>query len=206
MRMGRVKGLKPEDTRRRIVDGAVDAFANLGFETARVADIAAAAGLSSGALYNHFGSKADLLAAVIEKHVAEHLRNELQTAPPSELFDALLNRARHLATDDFPEAPLLIGAVSAARLDPDVKRVLSDQFAGYENEWVDMIEAAQKAGHFAADIDARAATRFVRMVQLGAYVESLLDLPAPEAGAWDRVMTKVLTGLNADPGEHEEAP
>jgi AcrR family transcriptional regulator len=71
--MGRVAGLTPEETRQRVLDAAAGVFAEYGFEGARVAQIARAAGLSVGAIYNHYGSKAELLAAVVEQHSAHEL-------------------------------------------------------------------------------------------------------------------------------------
>ncbi|MBX3486261.1 TetR/AcrR family transcriptional regulator [Phenylobacterium sp.] len=194
--MGRVKGLTPQDTRRRVVDGAADAFAELGVEAARVADIARAAGLSAGALYNHFDSKAELVAAVIEDRACEDMRRKFQAAPTRDVLALLLARGKELATVEQPAAPLMIGAIAAAR-DPEIKRVLSGQVAGTETELVDMIAAAQQGGHIAGDIDARAAARFMYVVLLGAYAARLMDLPDLEPGAWDHVMTKVFTGLNA---------
>ncbi|NAS20196.1 TetR family transcriptional regulator [Herbidospora sp. NEAU-GS84] len=50
---------------RRLVAGAVDLFAERGFGGASTRDIAAAAGLSPGAMYVHFPSKAELLARIV---------------------------------------------------------------------------------------------------------------------------------------------
>ncbi|TKK84300.1 TetR/AcrR family transcriptional regulator [Herbidospora galbida] len=50
---------------RRLVAGAVGLFAERGFGGASTRDIAAAAGLSPGAMYVHFPSKAELLARIV---------------------------------------------------------------------------------------------------------------------------------------------
>lgn len=57
--------------RQRILDAAEAHFATAGFAGARVAEIAASAGVSKAHLYYHFPSKAALLAAVIEVRTAE---------------------------------------------------------------------------------------------------------------------------------------
>jgi AcrR family transcriptional regulator len=54
----------------QILDAALAAFEARGFDAARVEDIAAAAGVSKGAVYLHFASKEALLLALIERHVA----------------------------------------------------------------------------------------------------------------------------------------
>src|SRR2546425_811623 len=58
------------ETRRRLVDAAIDAVAKKGFHGATVDDIAERAGFSVGAIYSNFGSKDDLFLAVLDKHVA----------------------------------------------------------------------------------------------------------------------------------------
>lgn len=54
-----------EDTRARLIASARKAFAEKGFAAASMDDLTAAAGLTRGALYHHFGDKRGLLAAVV---------------------------------------------------------------------------------------------------------------------------------------------
>jgi AcrR family transcriptional regulator len=60
------------DTRQRIVESALTLFGRKGYAATSVAEIEQAAGLKPGAggLYAHFPSKAELLAAAIERSVA----------------------------------------------------------------------------------------------------------------------------------------
>ena len=53
-------------TRRALLDAAVEEFGRHGFRGARVESIAAAAGVTTGALYTHFRSKEDLFLAVYD--------------------------------------------------------------------------------------------------------------------------------------------
>ncbi len=55
----------PEERRRRILDATVDVVRHKGFAGARVTDIAAAAGTSSGLVLYHFGSLAGALTGAI---------------------------------------------------------------------------------------------------------------------------------------------
>ena len=48
-------------TRDRLLDAAVEVFVEQGFESARVQDIARAAGLTTGAIYANFRGKSELL-------------------------------------------------------------------------------------------------------------------------------------------------
>lgn len=61
-----------DSTRDRILDEALRLFAEQGYAGTSVAAIEAAAGLSphSGALYTHFGSKEQVMAAAVERAIA----------------------------------------------------------------------------------------------------------------------------------------
>src|ERR1700758_508229 len=66
--MGRIAGVTAAQTRERLLRAAADVFAERGYDGTRVAHIAAAAGVSNGALYAHFGSKAELLTGALRAH------------------------------------------------------------------------------------------------------------------------------------------
>ena len=179
-----------------MIDGAAVAFADLGYERARVTDIAKAAGLSSGAMYNHFDSKAELLAAVVENHACDNLLEWVGSDEPGGgLLDLILDHARRLGADDQPETPLLIEAVTAARRDPDVLAALSGQVSEREDLFVQILALAQGSGETADDIDARAAARFMLMARLGSVLVQAMDLPDIEPEAWDSFVTRLIDGF-----------
>lgn len=62
--VGRPPGAVSEATRARIIDAACQCFATSGYSKTSNENIARMAGLSTGALYHYFGSKAELFAAV----------------------------------------------------------------------------------------------------------------------------------------------
>lgn len=196
--MGRVAGLTPDETRRRVVEGAALVFARLGFERARVSDIAEAAGVSSGAMYNHFESKADLLVAVIESRAGEQLASLLSAGDAEGPLDAILARGRALASRDRAGAPLLVEAAIAARHDPDVLRVLTEQVGGHEDTLAAFIGLGQARGKIAGDIDARTAARFLHMVLFGSLVVQGLDLPVLDPDAWGSLLARLVDGLRPE--------
>ena len=65
---------KSEKTHRRILDAASQSFKCNGFSGVGVYTIAQAAGVTTGALYAHFGSKDGLFEAVIQKGLEDSLR------------------------------------------------------------------------------------------------------------------------------------
>lgn len=57
---------KGRKTRIKLINAAAEALKKCGYVTLRMADVAAEAGLSTGALYRYFDNKEDLFASVIE--------------------------------------------------------------------------------------------------------------------------------------------
>jgi AcrR family transcriptional regulator len=60
---------KGEITRERILDAAEALFAERGFDGMTLRDVAASVGLRNPSLYNHFGSRESLYAAVLERDI-----------------------------------------------------------------------------------------------------------------------------------------
>ena len=54
-----------ELTRQSLLDAAIKVFGQQGYAAARLEDIAQAAGVTRGAVYHHFGGKAELFAEII---------------------------------------------------------------------------------------------------------------------------------------------
>ncbi len=81
------------DKRERILRGAIQAFARKGFYTARVSDIAKAAGVADGTIYLYFKNKDDILVSLFEERfdrLISTLRRELPALPDA------VSRIRHL--------------------------------------------------------------------------------------------------------------
>jgi len=68
---GSLKERFRETARLAILDAAERVFAAQGFDGARVDDIAAAAGVSVGTLYNYFGDRQQLLIALLDRRRQE---------------------------------------------------------------------------------------------------------------------------------------
>lgn len=113
-----------EQARRRLVEGGARLAKKRGFAAAGVDDLAAAAGVTSGSVYKHFGGKTELLAAIIE---AELGRSAARFAAVPAGDQARLDRAlaAYLSTEHVahPEAGCALPALAAdvARADPAVR-------------------------------------------------------------------------------------
>jgi AcrR family transcriptional regulator len=133
-------------TREKLVDEAARAFAAHGVFTASLIDITRRAGQRNrGALHYHFGSRAGVICAVLERHVdflaqREGELLELALARPDDdvksVVEAIVRPATELAESDWRGRCFLVILAELieedpAELDPDVSDVLA-RTGGYE--------------------------------------------------------------------------
>jgi AcrR family transcriptional regulator len=78
-RIGTRQAERSEATVQHLIATARDLFASNGFGETSIEDIVRTAGVTRGALYHHFGGKADIFRAVVEDE-AERLAKRLQRA------------------------------------------------------------------------------------------------------------------------------
>ncbi len=71
--------LTAEDRRESILDAATEVFAEAGYRAAKVSDVAARIGVTEPVIFQNFGSKAALYAAVLDR-VAGRVHAEMQAA------------------------------------------------------------------------------------------------------------------------------
>jgi AcrR family transcriptional regulator len=64
-------------TRARLLHAAAEVYASHGFGGATLDEVAAQAGLTKGAVYDHFGSKENLLLALMEEYLAGQVAAQL---------------------------------------------------------------------------------------------------------------------------------
>jgi AcrR family transcriptional regulator len=99
-----------DDTREKLFEAAARVFEEQGIGGASIEGIAAAAGFTRGAFYSNFNSKDELIIAMIEDHVAQSIRRNLdllaQHKNLADFIDALktMDRSRQ---DPLARSPLL---------------------------------------------------------------------------------------------------
>jgi AcrR family transcriptional regulator len=107
------------DTRARIIEAGYQRMAAAGVAAVRVADVAAAAGVSRQAVYLHFASRAGLLAEVarhadLRNPHAQAVREALDIRPAVEALNAFVHA---LCQFSLVALPLLLALDAAARTD-----------------------------------------------------------------------------------------
>jgi AcrR family transcriptional regulator len=203
--VGRIAGVTPQETRARLIESSVRVFAERGYEGTRVIDIARDAGLSSGAIYAHYRSKAELLVDAIKAHGPAEVNRLLAAGDlRTPLPDVLLRLGVSLEHRDPTQSSLLLEAVAAARRDPDLALVLSASLAKREAFMAELMRHSQKVGDLDDSVSPEALARFCLMVVMGALLSRVLDLPRIDPPEWSHLMTRLVDGFRAE--DNEENP
>jgi TetR/AcrR family transcriptional regulator len=126
----------PERSKRRIIDAAIDEFARKGYAGARVADIAAAAGVNQQLISYYFGGKAGLAQAIgrlWRSYEAALVPDESSLAERVQLYGRAIARdprlfkeAKLLAWEGLEEPPFDIDESEIAERDARLKDEVAD--------------------------------------------------------------------------------
>jgi AcrR family transcriptional regulator/ferredoxin len=194
--MGRIAGVTAAETRERLLSAAADIFAERGYDGTRVADIAAAAGVSNGALYAHFASKAELLVQALRAHGRRLLAEAFAADPDRSITDLLLVVGRWLPRRRDARGYLVVEALLAARRDEDVARPMRTYVGERADMLADLMRAAQTAGELDPALSTNALAHFCLLLAMGSALITP-DLHAVGAGEWAALLARVVAGLGA---------
>lgn len=196
--MGRIAGVTAEETRKRVLASAAAVFAQKGYDGASIAEIAGAAGVTGGAIYAHFPSKATLFAATLHAHGTGEIERLLSVGDGGAGAGAgavEMVRARGVALThhDPQEGSLLIEAIVAARRHPDVAELIVTEFAQREDRFAELLRAGQDEGVIDQRIRPAAVTRFLSMVSLGSLLASAVGLPDVDQDDWENLIRDLVS-------------
>ncbi|AIY46665.1 TetR/AcrR family transcriptional regulator [Mycolicibacterium fortuitum] len=170
-----------EHTRNVLLDAAEEVFARKGFEGAALEDIAEVGGYTRGAIYSHFGSKAELFLAVVERQREQFLdgfADVIATFHRLEDLDAdeLGDRWRDLVAAEGPDRAVLGSEYTLFLLrNPDARERVAAQREETVRALADYISkgAARLGGH--VSIPAVDLARVILAANDGVTLNSLLD-------------------------------
>lgn len=166
------KRLRGRATPERLLSAAAEAFAEHGFGGATLADIAARAGVTTGAIYNHFAGKEDLLVAAARATLEGIPPRAPRAGNPAE--GARRAARAFLAPQSQQMRRLLVELHLAATRSPALAALL----ARWHQERAAEILARAPSG--AGDPAAVVKTFFLLLMGL-THLESLNGIPAPQA-------------------------
>jgi AcrR family transcriptional regulator len=194
--MGRIAGVTAEETRERLVAAAARVVAEQGFEGARVGEIAREAGLTTGAIYAHFRSKDELLAAATEGRGAAELGVWFGSVGSADVVDLLRTLARRLGRPSRPDdGSLLVEAAVAARRDPEVAARLGRDVSTRERALAALLRSAAEAGEVDPSLPADGVSRLALTFALGSLLVRALDLDPVDEQEWSVIADRLVDVL-----------
>jgi AcrR family transcriptional regulator len=192
--MGRIAGVTTAEIRSRLLRAAAEVFAARGYEGTRVADIAAAAGVSNGALYSHFGSKAELLVEALRAHGTRMLSDLVRADPDRPIAQQLLAVGSRLPRCGDSTGFLVVEALVAARRDADVARLMQAHLGGHAEWLADLVRAGQLAGDIDPAVPPAAVAHFCLLLAMGSALVPT-DMRGVDPDEWMQLLRRVVTAL-----------
>ena len=167
-----------------------------------MADIAAAAGVSNGALYAHFGSKAELLVGALRVHGQQMLAEMFAADPDRSITELLLVIGRWLPRRRDAQGHLVVEALVAGRRDDDVARLMRG-YVGERIDWLsELVKAGQQAGELDAALSPDALAHFCLLLGLGSALVRR-ELHGVDADQWSQLLSRIVSALAPSPSTVE---
>ena len=166
--MPRVTADHLESRRQEIVRAALRCFAREGFHATSVRDVVRESGLSAGAVYSYFPSKAELVAGAVEP-ILEALTGVLDAVvvdtdesleedrTPAETVAEVLRRIYPIAVGgELDYTRIAVTAWAEGLRDPAVRTIAEQTYGTVRGRLTHRVARWRDAGHLAADVDAEA--------------------------------------------------
>jgi len=168
------------NARSALIEAAVEEFADKGYAAATLAEIAARAGVTTGAVYAHFQSKLDLLVEALGLRTARKFADVAFSAsegPTGRMADLLA--AGLLSALMGRRGLILLDVIVIARRDEEVAQALREMVDVRAETFDRMTEAAVRAGVIDPDLPNDELFRLVMALTFGTLIQRALGEPIP---------------------------
>jgi AcrR family transcriptional regulator len=166
---------RPGYDRDGVLEVAVRAFNEFGYDATSMGTLAARLGLSKSAIYHHFASKEELLDAALDEALGGLegvlLEDGAMEGSPAARLQYVLERAVHVLVERLPYVTLLL----RLRGNTEVERAALDRRREFDRAVTALVVEARDAGELRPDIDPRVAERL-----LFGMINSLVEWYRPE--------------------------
>lgn len=117
-----------KESRQRILDAALKVFARRGYYSASVSDIAKAAGVSKGLMYNYFTGKEEVLRELILGVLEKMMEQYMYVKPGEPITKKDVKKFIHDGIDIVLQNPHYWKLYFSVLMQPDVLALLMDAF------------------------------------------------------------------------------
>ncbi len=165
----------PDATRQKLLEAANLEIYHRGFQNASIDQILRDTGLTKGALYHHFPTKADLGYAVVDEMVSNWIlgRWVVPMEQANDPIDGLLQALNALTPDEIQMlreygCPLNNLAQEMSAVDETFRHKIARVYQRWTERMADAFLRGQGAGQVASDLDCRQAAAFIAATLEGA--------------------------------------
>jgi AcrR family transcriptional regulator len=188
-------------TRAAILEVAAELFAERGYVESSVRDIARRGEVSSGAIYGHFRSKADLLAEAISMRTADELEApSTDSAGEGDYVETLTRLGREFAKRRRLRALIVQGA-AAAQTDDETRTRLRGEQAAHIEAWLEGYERDRDRMGIHPSVDMQAALLYTWAAELGLGVLESFGIEPASAEGWAEVQNRLARSLKLAPDD-----
>lgn len=169
--MGRPPATASAETRARILLAARECFSQFGYAKTTNKDIAALAGITTGAIYHYFDSKQELFVAVVEevqRVILDELREAVSDQPDlASQVRALLGRSVELhAHDPWLARFISVEPVELTRHE-ELRGLLRTGQSAVFHFFLDVAGQAERRGELARGVEPQAVANMLVAVTMG---------------------------------------
>ncbi|MDX3455659.1 ScbR family autoregulator-binding transcription factor [Streptomyces sp. ME02-8801-2C] len=185
-------------TRAHILQMAAELFAERGYATVTLQDVAERASMTKGAVYFHYKNKEALAVAVVHEHYVRWpllLENvAARELPPYETLVTVLDRVAEAFRDDIVVQAGARLQIERSLIDAD----LPEPYVGWEDYLTGFVKEIEKAGDLRPGITPRGAARVIVAAFFGMqHISDVLSRRADLAERYGELRDVVLAGLRA---------
>jgi AcrR family transcriptional regulator len=194
-------------SKERLLEATTEEIAAVGFERARLAEIAARAEMTPGSVYTWFANKEELFRAALESALAAQLRSNatfLESAgldSSAWMLKLALTVPRN-AGDEGPTAAqqLLLEAYYASWRDPAAREMLAPRVREHYAMYRTIIEEAKDDGAIDAQLDTHLLATLLLAIPLGMGLVNMAGVERPDDVAWLDVAGRFETAVKPTNG------
>ena len=182
--MARTQQQRREETVARLLDASIATIIDVGYARASAAVITQRAQLSGGALFRHFDTMGDFMAAtareVMRRQLDAFSKQVAETPPNTPALEGVLNALRDITGNDTNV--VMYELLIAARTDEKLRGTLQDVLAEYGERILDTARALPTADQYPDETLVGVVAMLTNTFDGAAIVRAVMPHPEIEAG------------------------
>jgi AcrR family transcriptional regulator len=184
-------------SKERLLDAATEEIAAVGFERARLAEIAERAEMTPGSVYTWFANKEELFRAALENALAAQVRSNAEFIETAGLTgtDWLLKIAATVPRNAGDSGPtpaqqLLIEAYYASWRDPAAREILKPRIREHYAMYRRIVDDAHADGAISRAIDAHTLASLMLAIPVGLSIITMAGVDRPDDENWLEIFSR----------------